>query len=437
MSTTYEPFKAWRVALLMLAFLMVNFFDKVVIGLLAVPIMDELHMTPMQFGIVSSSFFWLFAAGGIGGGFLANRFSARTLALLMALAWSLCQLPLVVSTSMAVFIVARVALGLTEGPAYPVAVHAVYKWFPPSKRILPVSLFVAGGSLGLLGAGVLVPLVTRHWGWRTNFIMMCIIGVVWSIIWMAFGKEGRLDEAATSTGSQATVPYRRLLSDRTVLGSMLLQFASYWGVALGFTWLPVYFQKGLSYDAVASGRYYALVMAAAVPVSLGLSFFAQRMIARGVRSRISRGWFTAACLFTSGLGFMSVLDGHMPLGLRLGILIVTFGCTPIAYGLCPAMLAEVTPAPQRAAILAIGNSVASLAGVIAPVVMGRLVQNMAGAPGYEAGFAVCGALAVTGSIIGALLIHPERTMKRLRVGPFHAELSTGESPATATAARAS
>ncbi|NLP62597.1 MFS transporter [Paraburkholderia sacchari] len=415
MSTEYEPFKAWRIALLMLAFLMVNFFDKVVIGTLAVPIMNELAISPLQFGIVSSSFFWLFAVGGIAGGFLANRISTRVIALVLALSWSLFQLPLVVSSSMLVFMASRVALGFTEGPAYPVAVHAVYKWFPPSKRILPVSLYVAGGSIGLLAAGVAVPLVTRHWGWRANFIMLCGIGVIWSALWLAFGREGRLDDHPASAAPQARVAYRRLLADRTVLGSMLLQFVSYWGVALGFTWLPVYFQKGLSYDAVASGRYYALVMAAAVPVSLGLSFIAQRLIARGVRSRIARGWYTSGCQLAAGLGYMSLLDGQMPLALRLAILILTFGCTPIAYGLCPALLAEVTPAPQRGAILAIGNSVASLAGMIAPVVMGRLVQGMPGAHGYEAGFALCGALSVVGSLIGAALVHPARTMERLRI----------------------
>ncbi|HWT38422.1 MAG TPA: MFS transporter [Paraburkholderia sp.] len=413
MSTEYEPYKAWRVAILLLAFMMINFLDKVVIGMLAVPIMSELKLTPVQFGVVSSSFFWLFAIGGIAGGFLANRFSARAITLAMAVAWSLCQIPLVMSSAMVIFIAARVLLGLTEGPAYPVAVHAVYKWFPPAKRVLPVSLYLAGGSVGLLAAGIAVPHITHHWGWRANFVVLCVIGIGWSALWIAFGKEGHLRDTPDQTVPQTRAPYRRLLTDRTVLGSMLLQFVSYWTVALGFTWLPVYLQKGLSYDAVTAGRFYALIVMAGVPISLGLSLMAQRLLARGVRSRVARGWYTAGCLLVVGIGMVSLLDAGMPLSLRLVVMTLSLGCTPIAYGLCPALLAEVTPGTQRGAMLAIGNSVASLAGVISPVVMGRLVQDSPGAHGYELGFALCGVLSIAGSVAGAILTHPERSLRRL------------------------
>lgn len=53
------------------------------------------------------------------------------------------------------------------------------------------------------------------------------------------------------------------------------------------------------------------------------------------------------------------------------------------------MLAEVVPVPQRGSMLAIINSVASLAGIAAPVVTGALIQNVPGARGFEFGFALC------------------------------------------------
>ena len=40
----------WKVALALAAFMMINFIDKIVLGLVAVPMMDELRLTPQQFG---------------------------------------------------------------------------------------------------------------------------------------------------------------------------------------------------------------------------------------------------------------------------------------------------------------------------------------------------------------------------------------------------
>ena len=85
--------RAWTVTVLLTLFMLINFLDKIALGLVAVPMMDELRLTPKQFGDIGSGFFWLFAIGGVFGGFLADRFKTRTLIVGMVLLWSVCQLP--------------------------------------------------------------------------------------------------------------------------------------------------------------------------------------------------------------------------------------------------------------------------------------------------------------------------------------------------------
>ena len=75
------------------------------------------------------------------------------------------------------------------------------------------------------------------------------------------------------------------------------------------------------------------------------------------------------------------------------------------------MLAEVVPVPQRGSMLAIINSVASLAGIAAPVVTGAPIQNVPGARGFELGFALCGALMVAGGLLGSWMIDPGRSVR--------------------------
>ena len=77
--------RAWIVVALLFLFMVINFADKAVIGIAAVPIMQELELGPRQFGLVGSSFFLLFAVSSIATGFLVNRVQTRWVLLAMGL----------------------------------------------------------------------------------------------------------------------------------------------------------------------------------------------------------------------------------------------------------------------------------------------------------------------------------------------------------------
>ncbi|UIF86503.1 MFS transporter [Cupriavidus sp. UYPR2.512] len=418
MTMSYQPRRAWLTAMLLFFFLVVNAMDKMVVGLLAAPMMNELGLTPAQFGLVGSSFFWLFAVSGVLGGFLANRTPTSRLLIVMALAWSLCQIPLALSSSLAVLIVSRILLGFMEGPAAPVAIHACYKWFPDSRRNLPVAVLTQGAGIGIVLAGFLIPAVAVHWGWRANFYVLAALGVLWAVAWLALGREGTLDERPAAHGPVASgVPqrlsYRLLLSDPTVLGCFALRLAAYWGLALCLTWIPAYLQGGLGFDHAVSGKLFALIIGTNLPLTLAIAWFSERLLARGVSSRAARGWVSAGMLLLSGGFFLLLLWPDTTPAMRVGLLVVACVCAPAIYSLGPAMLAEVVPAGQRGAILAIDASVSSLAGVLAPLVTGVLVQNVPGARGFELGLAVCGAIMVVAALAGLYVVNPERSRRRL------------------------
>lgn len=78
------------------------------------------------------------------------------------------------------------------------------------------------------------------------------------------------------------------------------------------------------------------------------------------------------------------------------------------------IVSELTPQPQRTAMLAITTSVVTLAGVIAPLAMGSMIETaMTPLAGYERGYTILGGLLITGGIIGLLFIRPEADRKRL------------------------
>ena len=84
---------------------------------------------------------------------------------------------------------------------------------------------------------------------------------------------------------------------------------------------------------------------------------------------------------------------------------------------------------KRAGMLAVVNSVVTLAGVLAPLVMGSMIQNAASPlAGYERGYVILGSLLIAGGLIAVLFIRPEADRRRLAT---HAVPSAPLQPARA------
>jgi MFS transporter, ACS family, D-galactonate transporter len=197
MSERRTPKGAWVIVTLLFFFMAINFADKAVLGLIAVPLMQELKLSPSQFGLIGSSFFLLFSLSAIVIGFIANHMPTRRLILLMGLVWALTQFPMIGTAGFATIVACRIALGAGEGPAYPVALHATYKWFPNELRTLPTSIVSQGAAIGILVALPLLNWVVVHYSWHWAFGSLGVAGLVWAAAWVAFGREGSIEESVT------------------------------------------------------------------------------------------------------------------------------------------------------------------------------------------------------------------------------------------------
>src|SRR5437016_11743944 len=148
MSTQPAPKGAWRITFLLFLFMLVNFADKIVVGLAGVPIMTELKLEPEQFGLLGSSFFFLFSIAAIVVGFIVNRIATRWVRLVLAAIWALAQFPMVGTVGFTTLLICRIILGAGEGPAASVAAHSIFKWFPDEKRTLPIAILSQGPAFG-------------------------------------------------------------------------------------------------------------------------------------------------------------------------------------------------------------------------------------------------------------------------------------------------
>ena len=115
MTTQDRPLKgAWGITALLFLFMLINFADKVVVGLAGPPLRRDLGLTDQQFGLIGSSFFFLFAVSAIVVGMVTNRVQARHTLLIMAVIWSLVQFPMLGTVSLEVLIACRIVIGAEE-----------------------------------------------------------------------------------------------------------------------------------------------------------------------------------------------------------------------------------------------------------------------------------------------------------------------------------
>jgi MFS family permease len=421
-STQDRPLKgAWGITALLFLFMLVNFADKVVVGLAAQPIMTELNLKPEQFGFIGSSFFFLFAISAVVVGFIANRIQARRALLVMAIIWSLVQFPMLGTVSFELLIACRIVLGAGEGPAAPVATHAAYKWFPDHLRGLPTAIIAQGSALGVIIAVPALNWIIVRYSWHWAFGALGIVGLLWTVLWLLFGREGTLVDAPVSENGGERVPYRYLLTCPSILATCCAGFASYWGLALGLTWFTSYLVGGLGYSQKVGGDLSVLPWVFGFFVVIGGGYVSQRLKSNGVSSRVSRGVFACSTVVLGGCTLPFV--GAMPTPeLKIALLVFGAAIGSSIYVAIPMIVSELTPQAQRPAMLAIVNSVVTIAGVLAPLVMGSMIQKAATPiQGYEQGYIVLGLLLLAGGVIGLLFIRPEHDRRRLAARAISAD----------------
>lgn len=405
----------------LMALMMINFADKAVLGLAATHIRAEFGITAEQYGTIASAFFLLFSVSAVVVGHLADRFSTRRVLFVLSVVWSVSMLPVIGPAGFTVILISRIVLGAAEGPAFGVAQHALHKWYVDADRGVPTALLTIATSVGIIVAAPGLSWMIVHHGWRSAFVLMAALGLVWCALWLVIGREGPVGSQADSGASrdvraidEVRVPIWRLLLSPTWIGCALSSFAAYWSVALLISWLPAFLTDGLGYSASVTGILTTLPWIVSCAALLAQGIVAQWLMRRGVSSRWARGVLSGTIMIVSGVCTLAFV--HAPDGVTKVVLIALgLGLSGAIFAAATTVCAEIAPAGQRGVVLGAFVAVYSLAGVVAPYVAGVLVGQAGSVPrsGYDTVFSLTGSLVVAGGVLAVLLIRPHREIGRL------------------------
>jgi sugar phosphate permease len=157
-------------------------------------IKTTLGLDDQQVALMLGVFFFSYAFGQLGGGWLADRFGARKVLSIAIVAWSTCTALIGLAVGFWDMIAYRFWCGLFESVAYPACAGMIRQWFPTTERGAASGFVSLGGRLGgfitpkltvvLIGlSAMLFPAVAS---WRPVFlgfglIGICLAGLFWLV----------------------------------------------------------------------------------------------------------------------------------------------------------------------------------------------------------------------------------------------------------------
>src|SRR6478609_10252909 len=181
----------WWMVGLVSAGLIVNYLARNTLSVAAPTLMKDLHITVEQYSHVVVAWQLCYAFMQPVAGYLLDAFGTKIGFGLFALAWSRACAAAAWSTGRQTLAFFRGLLGLTEAAGIPAGVKATTEWFPARERSVAIGWFNIGSSIGALCAPPLVVWCILHAGWQWSFVVVGVLGILWTLCWTLFYKHPR------------------------------------------------------------------------------------------------------------------------------------------------------------------------------------------------------------------------------------------------------
>lgn len=388
---------------IMLALLSCAFFfhqaDRVLFGLLTIPIQDELHLTDLQIGWINTSLFCTLAITTPLAGFLGDRVSRKWIITVSLLFWSLMTACTGFVGGMCGLIFFRsIATGGGES-FYAPSAFALIAAHHKDTRSVALSIHQSALYIGLMFSGALVAWALKLFGgWRMVFVAFGGLGFLLGVVFVWALKDGRAVECGTSeTGGTSESSIAQSLRAYFCNPSALLATAGLVAVVFAnnayLSWAPKFVARksGLSVGAAGSGTmlYHHLAAFAAIMVGAVLT---DRFVKERPRFRLG---LQAASLILGAPAL--ALIGFSPSIISVWFAVVAYG---VFRGLCEvnthASLLDVVPPQHRSTAEGLMTMIAFFIGSLSPLMIGAL-SDRCGMRGFEIGFAVLGVVYVVGA----------------------------------------
>ncbi|MGI9545697.1 MAG: MFS transporter [Flavobacteriaceae bacterium] len=332
----------WIIGLIALA-TVINYIDRSALAIMWPGISEELGMTDADYAIILNVFMVSYALGQSISGKLYDKVGTKLGYVISIFFWSLASILHAFSRGVMSISIFRVLLGVSEAGNWPGAVKSNGEWFPVKERAVGQGIFNAGASLGSVIAPPLIAFLYLGFGWKTTFVIIGSVGMLWIIPWLIFNKKrpkyhpwiteeekdhivsGRY-ESRKEDHEGTALSISQILSHKeswSVLASRFFLEPIWW---LFVGWMPIYLKNTYGFDVKEIGMFAWVPFVGAAVGSLLGGIMTQRWIAGGMSIDAARKrtiWIGGLMMF---LGLLTtIMYADTPTKFVIIVAFVLFG----------------------------------------------------------------------------------------------------------------
>jgi predicted MFS family arabinose efflux permease len=292
------------------AIYLVSQFLRNSVGVIAPNLAAEIGLSASEIGLLSSAFFFSFAAAQIPLGVALDRYGPKRCMLVCATIAFAGTVMFAVATTPSGLIASRILMGLGSS-CYLMAPLALYaRRFPPERFTALAGIQIGIGTVGTLLVTAPLAFATATIGWRMTFMVVAgvvVIGALLVLLVVPRDTPGDVPGAHRETLRESLAGVMQVVRMRGFWPIFLMQFVAYssYVIIVGL-WGGPYLTHIYGYDLVTRGE---LLMLPAISQIIGVVLWGQaQRFADGYRGLVLAG----ALLTAAALGLLAFLGKPEP-----------------------------------------------------------------------------------------------------------------------------
>lgn len=418
----------WVVVGLLFAITVINYIDRTALSFGIHQIAQDYGFDDRAVGLILGAFGLGYFVTTLVGGVAVDRFGARSVLIVAAIAWSLAMLGTGLAVGFVSLYIARTALGLAEGPNFPAMNRTVACWLPMHERASALSFSLVAVPVALaIGAPIVTTLLATV-GWRGAFIALSVAGLAWAPLWIWLYRNtpdesdrvGPAErdyiaddgaEASRPAGRQRTFASRQdwrfILTNPTLMANTWAFFVFGYFLFFFMTWLPDYLQQVYKLSLTQVGAFAFVPWAVAAVLLWSFGPLSDYLYRRTGRLRVSRSYLIIGSQLVAAIAVVPAV--HVAsVGWAILLISIAVGFALAANAAYYAVTIDVAPKRSGTA-LGVMDAGFAIAGFLAPTLTGYIVSATGS---FHAAFWVLGILALS-SVVAVTLFHRPDDSARL------------------------
>jgi MFS family permease len=201
----------WQLVALLWGISFFNYADRQAIFSVFPLLEQEMGLTPVELGLLGSSFAWVYGLGAPFAGAIVDRVRRKTAILTGLHFWSLICMATALSRNFRHLFFFRAAEGLGETVYFPASMSMISDYHGKATRSRAMGLHQTSVYIGTIGGGFFAGAIGQYYGWRWSFIVFGGLGILLGIVLhnlLVEPKRGAADFADIGAGQEAKVAAR-------------------------------------------------------------------------------------------------------------------------------------------------------------------------------------------------------------------------------------